>query len=694
MMGVFVPLVAKVTLILLIGFLCERVVRGRSAALRHGVWVATLVAALVLPIGVAVLPTWTWEVLPSQATDASFGFAKEAGTWTATSASPERVEPVATAPNGTERPFSLPPVWLAVWIVYALGAIAVGGYYLAGVARVILLTRRSRTVRPQNPWARSLVRGLRSVEGRRRRRPEIRCSDWVDVPVVWGVFRPTVLVPAVADEWSDPDRRAALAHECAHVDRLDWSTQQVAHLACAVYWFHPLVWRAARRLALEAERASDDRVLLGGFDATGYAEQLYSLAVDRRGRNTRPLAALAFTRTRPLAERIDSILNPHLRRSSMTRQRLVPALLLALAASLLLGALVLAPARDAEAGESANAEVSATVSPLVRAAAEGDLVRLGALLDDGADVNRADPRTRGLQTYPRTALAAAADRGQLAAVTLLLDAGAEVDLAPPGEATPLMHAAGSQHLDVVERLLGAGAEVDRVVRGDGTALIAAARGGDRTVVERLLAAGADPDLVVGGDGSPLIAATANGSADVARVLIAAGADPSRSVRGDGNPLIAAADRGDELLVRTLISAGVDVDEAVAGDGTALIRAAARGDVGLLEALIDAGADVNRGVLGDGNPLIAAAGRGHLAAVELLLNRGADVDRVVPGDENALITTSGSGHLEVAQLLVSRGADVNRRVRADGFRVRTPLNQAVRGGHDEVADWLRSVGAVE
>jgi beta-lactamase regulating signal transducer with metallopeptidase domain len=44
-----------------------------------------------------------------------------------------------------------------------------------------------------------------------------------------------------------------------------------------VYWFHPLVWIAWRRLGLEAEHASDDAVLREA-DATAYADQLVALA--------------------------------------------------------------------------------------------------------------------------------------------------------------------------------------------------------------------------------------------------------------------------------------------------------------------------------------------------------------------------------------------------------------------------------
>jgi beta-lactamase regulating signal transducer with metallopeptidase domain len=44
---------------------------------------------------------------------------------------------------------------------------------------------------------------------------------------------------------------------------------------CAMFWFHPLVWLASRRHALEAERACDDAVVQDAGNED-YAEQLVS----------------------------------------------------------------------------------------------------------------------------------------------------------------------------------------------------------------------------------------------------------------------------------------------------------------------------------------------------------------------------------------------------------------------------------
>ena len=77
-------------------------------------------------------------------------------------------------------------------------------------------------------------------------------------PFVWGFFNPVVVWPEQANEWPDALRRSVMSHEREHARRFDFLWLVVAQLACAVYWFLPLAWFAARKAREESERACDD----------------------------------------------------------------------------------------------------------------------------------------------------------------------------------------------------------------------------------------------------------------------------------------------------------------------------------------------------------------------------------------------------------------------------------------------------
>ena len=149
-----------------------------------------------------------------------------------------------------------------------------------------------------------------------------------------GVVSPVIIVPADAGEWSDEDLRRALVHELEHVRRADWATQCMARVVCAVYWFHPLVWIASRRLVLEAERACDDGVLrrpsapfAENVEATAYADQLVGLA--RRLSDAPGHAQLAMANRHDLSTRVRAVLDSHQRRGRAGARWLVFAAALA-----------------------------------------------------------------------------------------------------------------------------------------------------------------------------------------------------------------------------------------------------------------------------------------------------------------------------------------------------------------------------
>ena len=143
------------------------------------------------------------------------------------------------------------------------------------------------------------------------RRPEVRVSAGDGVPLACGTIRPVVLLPAPAGDWSDTRRRAVLLHEVAHVAAADVAFTLAGQVVCALLWFHPGAWWAARRLREESELACDDRVLHAGIRASDYAALLADTAAACCGSRRAAAAARTLVRRTGLRARLAAIVVPH-----------------------------------------------------------------------------------------------------------------------------------------------------------------------------------------------------------------------------------------------------------------------------------------------------------------------------------------------------------------------------------------------
>jgi bla regulator protein blaR1 len=131
-------------------------------------------------------------------------------------------------------------------------------------------------------------------------------------PVSWGFLRPTIMVnPAILPDGEKAE--AVLAHELAHVVRMDWLNLLIARLATAVLWFNPLVWLLAWQAHELREEAADDVVLRGDVRRADYAALLVDFA--RRERASPLAAAHGVSPAKDaLKRRLARVLDPHARR--------------------------------------------------------------------------------------------------------------------------------------------------------------------------------------------------------------------------------------------------------------------------------------------------------------------------------------------------------------------------------------------
>ena len=167
------------------------------------------------------------------------------------------------------------------------------------------------------PWrcGQSLAEGI-ALDAGVRRRVEVLLHEEVPGPMTCGTVHPAIVLPQDAEHWGAEDLKRALVHELEHVRRGDSVSRSLARGACAVYWFHPLVWIAWRRLGLEAERSCDDAVLRRS-EATAYADQLVGLARRLSATQRSPLfamAELAMANRSDLSTRVGAVLDSRQRR--------------------------------------------------------------------------------------------------------------------------------------------------------------------------------------------------------------------------------------------------------------------------------------------------------------------------------------------------------------------------------------------
>ncbi|MEM1205554.1 MAG: M56 family metallopeptidase [Acidobacteriota bacterium] len=300
-------LVLRITYLFAMTGLVGWTLRRRAASLRHLLWTTTFLILLALPAAVVL------KAAPASAGNWTEG-ANPTGPWSA----PGPAEPTVLA-NALADPAVTTPL-LALWAVGCLAALLSLG---VGWLRFASWARSGCAVRSPS-WNRDLA-ALRRRLGIRRS-VEIRESDKIDTPMVGGLLRPIILVPAGARDWPGDRRWAVLAHELSHVSRLDPLRQLLCSLALAVYWFHPLSWWAARASTESREQACDEAVLRLGARPSDYARHLFELA--RRREQVRALA-LPMVQASQLERRILAILEP--RRPSRS------LLLATLACTLLIG---------------------------------------------------------------------------------------------------------------------------------------------------------------------------------------------------------------------------------------------------------------------------------------------------------------------------------------------------------------------
>jgi beta-lactamase regulating signal transducer with metallopeptidase domain len=331
--------------------------RRASAAWRHLVWTLAVVGLLLLPILSVALPSWGVPIhVDASTASVAPPMPQRSDAATLRDAVPAAGGDLATTTAGTMDASPAASVASVSWLVALPALYAVG--VMLNLIRLVLGARSVRrlakraTALTDPAWTQLLVQCARSLSVRRPVRL-LRSLDGT-MPMAFGTLRPTILIPSVADTWSDDRRRAVLLHELAHIVRHDCFTQLMAAVTCTLYWVHPGVWWVARRLRVERELACDDRVLAIDSNARKYARHLLNLAYTLGGSRA-PALTVSMARPGQIEGRMLAVLDA-------ARDRTIPALASCVAGLAIAVALVI-PLAAAEARFVPTERLAGETSP-------------------------------------------------------------------------------------------------------------------------------------------------------------------------------------------------------------------------------------------------------------------------------------------------------------------------------------------
>ncbi|MEO1497609.1 MAG: M56 family metallopeptidase [Planctomycetota bacterium] len=278
-LAVFIGLVALATSLL----------RGASPQLRYCLWALVLVKALTPPwIGA------TWSL--GRLADAPLRERLPTSAGELLSVAVDVAPPASnTLANDIDRSSPARTLELVADAgAFDPTALAIVGVWLAGVAVFTTLVlwsyrrlRRSVATLPiadEGPARIALEQAALAVDVGDPDRFEVRLADQPTGPFLFGLRRPTIVLPtALAEQLSADELSGVLAHELMHWRRRDTWVGWLQTLVQALFWFHPLVWWAGARLRDERERSCDDAVLRQtASDRDSYGEAIVrSLTIGR-----------------------------------------------------------------------------------------------------------------------------------------------------------------------------------------------------------------------------------------------------------------------------------------------------------------------------------------------------------------------------------------------------------------------------
>ena len=189
----------------------------------------------------------------------------------------ESYEAAVAEQNRTQAPvWTMPSAVLVLTAVWGLGVLAFLDWRLYGYHRLNRALIEGEA--PVADWELELYSRL---VAERRACPALRRSEAIRSPMLAGVLRPVIWLPA--DRLDAAELAYALRHELTHWRRHDLYRKWAAALTACVHWFNPAAWYLLRAVDRDCELSCDEAVVreLSPRDRRIYGELLLRCAAGK-----------------------------------------------------------------------------------------------------------------------------------------------------------------------------------------------------------------------------------------------------------------------------------------------------------------------------------------------------------------------------------------------------------------------------
>ncbi len=195
-----VEIVIRATLLVALTAGSMLLVRRSAAALRHRIWALLFVALLLLPAVIAFASGFTWQVIPRS--------------W--------KVEPTTAEAAVASSTFR-------VWLIWPCGTLLALVPLISGLLSNLRLRLQSARL-DDSGWQQLLTSLSNSLD--LQRNVTLLLGGSQQMPMTFGLWKPCVVLPADALQWSEERKRIVLLHELAHVNRYDVPLQMIGLPMC------------------------------------------------------------------------------------------------------------------------------------------------------------------------------------------------------------------------------------------------------------------------------------------------------------------------------------------------------------------------------------------------------------------------------------------------------------------------------